>query len=160
MTAPAHTARTQPPAHPLYNGHQTVLALSLDPDLSLWEKTIMPMGVDNGDKVDQTTQWNARYRTYAPRALLEMTDGEMTFAFHPAMLPQVIAVAGKVGSMTQYFPDGSYYDFYGYLKGVKVDALVEGTQPGGTATLVITNLDASGVEVGPVYNAGTTTTPA
>lgn len=162
MAAPTHTNRQTPGAAFLQNGGQlSVLAVALDPDLAIWEKTLKPLGIDNGDKIDVTTQWNDTVRTYAPRALNEITSGGAMFAYNPAAFTQLLAVAGVNGSLTQHYPNGASVDFYGYIKSADFENLEEGTQPSGTLEVVVTNLDADGNEVEPVYNApGTTTTTA
>lgn len=137
------TAARTPAGTMLEDGYQTVITFSGDEDVSLWEKTVQPLGVEGGEKVDITTMHNVDVRTYAPRFLKDIADGQMTVAYDPAVLTQILALVNVAQSITITFPDGSTWTFFGYLRNFQPAALQEGTQPEATCTFVATNVDTS-----------------
>lgn len=54
----AHTTRSAPGGTKLGDGFSTKIAFAADADVSLWEKTVTPPGVDGGDAVDTSTMHN------------------------------------------------------------------------------------------------------
>lgn len=154
MAAPATTARVDPVGIPLAEGASTTYAFERDPDVSLWEISTKPPGLDNGEGIDQTTQHNDTYRVTRPRLLVTLSPITFKFAYDPAVYTQILALVGQEGSITQHFPDGSTLDFWGYLKSAEFDELTRGTRPEGTATIVPTNWDPNNnVEAGPVLTS-------
>ena len=152
----------------LDDGYQTIISFALDPNISLWEKTVQPPGLDGGDAVDTTTMRNTTYRTSYPRALVTMTDMSITAAYDPIMLIRVVGgtvdvdsypgLINKPTTITVEFPDGSKWAFFGFLRSFTPQDHEEGTQP--TATVVITPMNqdpSSHTEESPVLEnaAGT-----
>ncbi len=154
MVAPAVTTRTAPVGIPLENGYQILIAFSQDVDVSLWEKSVKPPGLDGGDPIDITTQWNETYRTQAARSLIKMTDGGMTVGYDPAVYPQIAAIINKEGAITINLPDGSSLSFYGALRTFEPNDQNDGTMPEATCAITVTNRDpTTGDEEAPVYTA-------
>lgn len=155
MAAPATTTRTTPGGVKLKDGYRSLIGFALDPDVSFWEKTLKPPGIDNGDPIDQTTMWNDAWITKAEQALNEVTDGSLKCAYDPNVYNNIITnLMSKNGSITIRYRDGSTLDFYGYLKSFEPDEMVRGTQPEATVTFVATNFDpVNKVEQGPVLTS-------
>lgn len=144
------TARSTPGGIKLDDGYQSLIAFERDSDVSFWEKTVKPPGIDGGDAVETTTMHNTTWRTMSPRALRTMTDCTFTAAYDPAVISQIVALVNQEGAITVHFPDGSTVDFYGYLKSFEPADLAEGTQPEATVTIVCTNQHpTTGVETAP-----------
>ena len=154
MAAPTHTARSSrvPSGIKMDDGYQTLIAFNRAPTIGFWEKTVKPPGLDGGDKIDTTTMHNADWRTFAPRALVTMTDMQTTVAYDPVIYDTVVQVLlNAEGSITVHFPDGSYVSFFGFLKSFEVNDHVEGQQPEATVMITPTNQDpTTGTEQGPV----------
>ena len=151
MAAPTLTARQDPAGIKLKDGYKSVYAFNRDPDISLWEMEVGPPGMDGGDAIETSTMHNDIWRTMAARALKTLTESTFTFAYDPAVYTQLNNLINEEGSITQHFPDGSTLTFYGYLRVVEFDPLVEGEMPTGTATVTPTNQDpVTGAEEGPV----------
>lgn len=156
MTAPAVQTRAIPGSTNTYNkmlrnGYQSKIACSLDPDISFWEKSITPPSMDNGEPIDITTMWNESYRTKAAQALSDSGMCTVRVAYDPDVYNQILAILAQDAQWTVEFPDGSTLSFYGYLKSFEVGELVNGTQPEGTITIVVTNYDqTAGAEEPPV----------
>lgn len=154
MAAPATTTRQTPGGAWLGDGFRTLIAPAYDPDVSFWEKTVKPPGVDGGDKVDTTTMHNLTYRTGASRALATLTASQMKAAYDPAVYTQIIALVNRETSWTVRFPDNSTLDFYGFLRSFEPDELVEGQQPEASILIEPTNYDPTNkVEAGPVMTS-------
>lgn len=152
MTAPAITARATPVGTMLDEGYQALICFAADPDVSLWEKTVQPHGMSNGDPIDITTQHNLSVRTKAPRALNEITDGQMTVAYDPAVEPQIMALLGTKTTVIEFYPDGSQCAYFGYLGSFERSEMDHGTQPEATCMIIATNVDpVSGDEEPPVW---------
>lgn len=157
MAAPTPTARVTPTGIPLETGHSTLFTISLDTNISFWEKTPKPAGIDNGDKIPTTTHHNTTWRTFAPRPLLEMTDATIVAAYDPIVHDELVAIIGKrkLGStacvITEKYPDTSTLCYYGYVKSAEKSDNVEENQPELTVTIVVTNWDPiNNVEASPV----------
>lgn len=148
------TARSTPVGTMLENGYQSLVAFANDPDISFWEKTVQPVGIEGGDKIDITTMHNTIVKTYAAQALSGTSDGSVTAAYDPAVLPQIIAIVNTNQAITNHFPDTSSWDAFGFLQTFQPDALSNGAQPEATCTVVYTNVNpADGSESQPTYNA-------
>jgi hypothetical protein len=158
MTAPVKTARITPTGTRLDDGYQTLVAFAADPDVKIWEKSITPPGLDGLDAIDITTMHNETYRTFAPRALITMTESSFTGAYDASSYNQIVALINVETTITIHFPDGSSIAFYGFLKNFQPNELVEGAQPEATCSFVPTNRDPiTHAEEAPVYDAGTGT---
>jgi len=152
------TARSTPGGIKLKDGYSTKIASAMDPDVSFWEKTVQPPGLDGGEMIPQTTMFNTTWRTFEPRALVTATDMQVVVAYDPAVLTQILALLNVPHSWTIHYPDGSTENWYLALRQFQRAPLVEGTQPEATITMSPTNQDpTSGVETGPAgtYAPGT-----
>jgi hypothetical protein len=148
---PVTTVRQTPLGIRLDDGHSTKIAFERDPDISFWEKTVKPPGIDGGDAVDIQTMHNVTWRPRAPRQLKTLTDLTLKVAYDPAVFTQILALCNVEGSITCIFPDGSTYSFFGFLRVFDPDDNAEGTQPTATITITPTNVDpVTGAEAGPV----------
>lgn len=158
MAAPTPTTRQTPAGIYLEDGHSTLITLAGDPDISLWERTVTPPGIDGEDPVDVTTMHNTVNRTFAPRQLKTLTEMTTTAAYDPAVLTQLYARINIEDTITVTFPDGSTWAFYGYLRAFEPDEISEGEMPSATVTFQPTNWDyVNNTEEGPalVSVAGT-----
>ena len=160
MGTPANTARGAPSGIALKEGFSVEMTFALLPTASLWCKTMKPLPITNNDSIDTTTQKNTAVKTRRPRVLND-TGPETTFkaTYDPNLRSQIRStLVGKEGSITQWFPDNSSEDFFGYLKTADFEEMAEGELPIVNITVVCTNWDPVGrVEAGPVYTdvAGT-----
>lgn len=157
MAAPATTARGTPAGKMLKDGYRSVIASSLNPTVSFWEKTVKPPGLDGGDAIPQSTMHNATWRTFASRSLKELTPITVVAAYDPNVYS-----SGQIGSLinddtgswTVTFRDLSTLDFFGFLQKFEPSELKEGEQPEATITIQPTNWDrTNGVEAAPVMTS-------
>lgn len=158
MAAPAVTDRGVPAGIKLKEGFRIEYAFSINPTVSLWEKDVMPVGIDGGEPVDNTTQHNCLWRTVRPRVLQTATPLTCKSAYDPQVYSQILALVNKEGSITIWFPDYSNVSFFGYLKSFKPNAQEEGKQPEADVEIIPTNWDpVNNVEQGPIYAAASGT---
>lgn len=151
MAAPSSTARVAPDGIPLEDGFSTKIAFEHDPNISFWEKTVKPPGLDGGDAIDITTMHNTTWRTFAARDLKTLTEMSTTVAYDPDVYDEILAIINLEGSITVTFPDGSTLDFFGYLRTFEPNDVSEGSQPEATITIQPTNYDPTNdVEAAPV----------
>lgn len=149
---PTTTARQAPAGIKLENGHSTKIAFAADPDVSFWEKTVKPPGVDGGDAIEVDTMHNTTWRPKAPRTLKTLTDCSGSAAYDPNVITQAILLINVETSITIHFPDGSTLAFFGFLKSLEFNELSEGEFPMLTYTIVPTNADpTTGEEAAPVF---------
>lgn len=154
MTAPAPTARTTPGGNAIIDGYQTLITFAADPDVSIWEKTVKPPGIDGGDKIDITTMHNEELRTFAARSLKTLTDGSSKVAYDAAFYEQAKSLVNVETAITITFRTGDTLVFYGYLQKFEADDLAEGSQPEATVSFVATNRDpVTGAEEDYVFTA-------
>lgn len=154
MANPSTTARVAPTGDRLTDGYKSVVAFSRDSNVNLWEIEVTPPGYDGGDKIPISTMHNVDYRTYAPRALLDVTDGSMRVAYDPILYSEIRNLLNQPGSITYHLPDGSTVDVWGYLKDFQPDGLTEGDMPTANCVIVHTNVDPSdNSEAGPVVTS-------
>lgn len=154
MAAPPTTARATPAGIKLDDGFSTVIAMAGDPDISFWEKTVKPPGIDGGDAVETTTMHNTVWRTMSPRALRTLTECTFTAAYDPGVFDQIVNIINYEQGFTIHFPDGSTLDFYGFLKNFEPQDMSEGAQPEASITISPTNQDpTSGAEEAPVLTS-------
>ena len=143
-------SRTTPVGTALDDGFSTKIAFQADADVSFWEKTVTPPGIDGEDAIDISTMFNTAWRTFSPRSLKTGTDASGTVAWDPAVYTQIIALVNVNTLITVIFPDTSSLDFYGFLQSFVPGEMSEGEQPEADITIKVTNYNfASGVEVAP-----------
>lgn len=158
MAAPAASVRVTPGGIFLPDGYQSFLVVALDTDLSIWEKSGGSLGLDGGEPINITTMHNVLWRTMFLRQLITSTEFNVTGAYDPALLTQLLAVLNVPTTITRVFGDGTTVAFYGGLRNAQFGDLVEGQQPEVTITVTPTNYDhINHVEAGPtvVSAAGT-----
>lgn len=155
MTAPSPTPRVTPTGNMLENGYQSLVTISGDTDIDLWEKTVTAPGYDGGDAINITTMHNQNVITKDLNALFEVTDITMVCAYARSSYGQVVALINVNGVITIRLPDGGTWCAYGGLRSFIPNALERGNQPEATVVLVITNVDpATGAEELPVVSVG------
>jgi hypothetical protein len=154
MAAPSHTARVAPAGIPLYDGHSTTFAFGLDPDISLWEVTLKPPGIDGGELIDITTMHNEDWLTFIGQALKRLTDLTGNALYDPAVWDQILAICNVNGSVTCHLPDGSRISFYGILRVFEPQENQRGQNPRAAFTISPTNWDSTNrTEEGPVVSS-------
>jgi len=146
------TSRSTPVGSRLDDGFSTKIAFAADADVSFWEKTVTPPGIDGGDPIDITNMFNSATRTKAARSLYEVTDASATVAYDPVVIDQILALVNVNGSITVHFPNGDTLDFFGYLRSFTPQENQEGEEPLADIVIVATNVDSStGAETAPNY---------
>lgn len=143
MAAPTPTTRETPLGIPLKDGFPTKITIEDDPDISFWEKTVQPPGLDGGDKIDISTMHNTTYRTYIPRSLKELTDGRCRVAYDPDIYDEILARINVNDVITITFPDGSTLAFWGFIRTFEPQEIAEGGQPEADVQFSPTNYDGS-----------------
>ena len=104
MAAPATTASSTPAGIHLSDGYSTKIAFERDPDVSFWEKTVAPPGLDGGDPIETTTMHNATFRTMRPRALYTLSEMTTTVAYDPNVYNNITDnLLNQEGSITIHF---------------------------------------------------------
>lgn len=152
MGTPANTSRSTPVGIKLGDGYSSLIAFAADPDVSFWEKTVQPIGLEGGEEVDTTTMHNVTVRTSAARGLQTTTPANIVAAYDPQVYDQILALVNVEGSITVHFPNGDTLDFFGFLRSFIPTVMEEGTQPEANIVIVSTNTDPSdGSEASPNY---------
>jgi hypothetical protein len=158
MANPTVTARLLPTGYRLQEGFKITYAFAANPGVQFWEKTVQPPSMDGGDAIEQTTQHNIKYRTWAPRALITLGESTVKAAYDPNVIPELLAIINFITSVTVHYPTNATWCFWGHIQKFVPDALEQGKQPEATITVIADNWDPNNnVEAGPVYTpaAGT-----
>lgn len=140
-TAPVASTRIAPVGIKLDDGYRTLVTIAADTDISFWEKSLKPPGLDGGDPVPTSTMWNNTYNTFNPRQLKTMTESTVMAAYDPAVFSQLLAVINVKTTITFRYPDGTTLAYYGYVRSAEPSEIVEGAQPQLTITIQPTNQD-------------------
>jgi hypothetical protein len=158
MAAPAATARGVPGGKPLKEGYKCLITMALNATFELYEISVTPPSMTNGDEIDTTTQHNIQFTTKAPRGSYEATPlldyGETSSkcGYDPIVYNGAKSHMGKETTITKEWADGSTLAFFGYLKSLDFDEESRGEFPTCTAVFMQTNWDPTGkVEAGPTY---------
>ncbi len=150
MAAPSPGVRLDPVGIMLDEGYRTLITIAADTDISFWEKSVTPPGVDGGDAVDITTMHNDVWRTMRSRSLKTLTEVSCTVGYDPAVITQIVAICNVETTITITFPDGSTWAFYGYLRVFTPSENSEGDPVEADITIQPTNFDpVNHVEAGP-----------
>lgn len=152
IAAPTPTARTLPTGTKEPEGFPVLVTFSLNPGLWFWEKVSKPLAYDDGEPIDQTTQFNVKFMTKAPRALIDTPPLHSKGMYDPDIYSQIITMIGTRQTITHKFPNGSTVCFYGYVQKFEPEDTEIGKAPEADITYVVTNWDqVNQVEAGPAY---------
>lgn len=151
MAAPTPTARVTPTGLMLEDGFKTLFTFARAPSVKLWEISVKPIGFNGGDKIKLSNMHNNRIHTFAPRRLVELTDGSMKVFYDPAVLPTILStLLNEKDVITETYSDGSTYCYHGVLNKFDRDEHQEGEAPTATINIFATGRDTSGAEQVPV----------
>lgn len=151
MAAPTPTPRVLPTGKNLPDGFKSLITFARKTNISFWEKTVQPIGLDGGDPIDTTTMHNIHWRTFRPRHLKTGTPFTCKVAYDPVVFTDIQSLINQDDTVTQTLSDGSTIAFYAFLQKFEPGELQEGQFPEATITVVPTNWDAAnGVEADPV----------
>ena len=137
----------------LDDGHQTLIEFSSNPNIKFYEKEVTPPSMEGGGENDTTTMRNNTVRTKSPKKLKGLGEASLVVAYDTAVLEEVWTLLNTNDQIKITFPDGSTYEFWGWLDNFEPGALVEGEQPTADVTIILSNQDSSGDESEPVYTA-------
>ena len=154
MAAPPVTARVLPTHNKIGNGFPTTIALSLNNAINIFEKTVMPPGIDGGEMIDVTTMLNIAWRTMIPRNLKTLSPITIVGLYSAYLFIDIWAILNQQGAASVHFPDGDVLSFYATLNKFEAPAHAEGVAPEGTFTLTPTNWDPVNlVEAAPIMTS-------
>lgn len=158
MAAPTPSARVTPTAWKEDQGFRIQVTNSVNPAIALWEIEVTPQGVEGGDPIDTSNQFNVKWHTKRPRALVNAEGGKMKCAVCAGSRHEFEALVNIEGVITEHLPDGSTECYYGYYKSIKFDAFKEGERPTCEVEIVETDFDpVNAVEAGPVFTGASGT---
>jgi hypothetical protein len=158
MAAPVPHAPEDNTGAVLGNGYGARLVFSSNPTVPFEEVEVTPPGWEGGEPLDLSNHHNKKYRTKAPRRLIDMTDAELTVNYSTDMVGDIEGLVNHHDTITVWWPDNAHVAFYGYLRTFKPGRLVDGEKPSATVTVVVTNTDpATCKEAGPTWVASTGT---
>lgn len=140
----------------LDDGFSTIITLANIPTVHLYEKEVTPPSISGGGAIDTTNMRNSEWRTSAPKSLKTLGQVTATVAYATDALSVVMAQIGVNQLVTVTFPDGSSFEFYGWLDEFNPANNTEGEQPKATITIRPSLRDSLGVETAPVYNEPST----
>ena len=152
MTAPTAATRGTPTAWKIDQGYRILVANSANLAINLWEIEVTPSGADGGDAIQTSTQLTQQWHTKRPRKLINNEGAKLKFQLAAGSKAQITALINVEATITEIYPDGSTYAYYGYFKSVKFGTFKEGEKPTGDLEIVETDWDyVNGVEAGPVF---------
>jgi len=117
--------------------------------LGLALKSIQPIGVDGGDPIDVTTLTNTLWVTKQPQALQEVPDFSFTCQYYPDDWNTIVSEVNSNQALSITLSDGKILSFWCYLRTFEPKEAGKGEEWQATGTVVVTNMDNSGVEQAP-----------
>lgn len=129
MAAPSATARQSPGGIMLRDGYQSLITFSLDPDISLSEKTTTPPELDGGEPIPQSTMHNVDWHTFYPRQLVKLGDSSYKCAYDPYAYGQIFAILNIPQTITHKWGDGTTIAYFGWVGKATPAEQQEGVQP-------------------------------
>lgn len=153
MGNPTPGTRPAPTAWKVDQGYRIVVGNSRDPNINLWEIEVTPSGDEGGDAINTSTQWNDVRHTKRPRALIDGQGGKITAQLAAGTRAELNAILNKEATITEFYPDGSTYCYFGYFKNAKFSSFKEGDKPTVEVEIVETDWDyVNHVESVPVFS--------
>lgn len=137
------TTRQTPVGVALEDGHPFRIAFALDPDISFWEIRLKPPGLDGGEAIPLTTQWNDAVHTFGFRSLVKVGDLNLVVAYDMRVVDQILAILNENGEITFHVPDGSKLNLYGALRVFDPQEMSEGARPEANVTITPSNRNSS-----------------
>lgn len=121
--------------------------------LTLCLKSLGAVGATGGDPIDATCLSNTEFVTKQPQTLKEIPDIAFTCMYTPSDLATMLAEVNKNQLITLTFAAGEgSLVFWGYLKSYEPKEQGKGEGWEATGVVVVTNMDATGAEVGPTFS--------
>lgn len=151
MAAPTPTARVTPTGLMLEDGFKTLFTFARAPSVKLWEVSVRPIGFNGGEKIKLSNMHNNLIHTFAPRKLIELTDGSAKVFYDPNVLPTILnSLLNQKDVITETYADGSTYCYHGVLNKFERDEHQEGEAPTATINIFALGRDTAGTEQKPV----------
>lgn len=135
------------------DGFATTITFANFPSVKFYEKEVTPPSVTGGGSNDTTTMRNTAWRTLAPKKLKSLGEAKLTAAYDPAVYSDIVAMLQVNQLITVTFPDGSTYEFFGWVDEFAPGAIKEGAQPTADVKILCSNQDGTGAETAPVYTS-------
>lgn len=163
MAAPTATVRPVPTVQAMHDGYRSLLTFSLNPAIWLWERRITPSGRDGGEPIPYSSMHSNVFHSFRPRSLQKGTDLVMICGYDPRVFAgqgtySLDGMINKDQAITQFFPQGSWIAFYGWLRSAIFNEHAEGNPPEVTITVTPSFWDANAqVQAGPAYGTATIT---
>jgi len=134
----------------LDDGFSTTLSFEDDTDVQMAEITVTPPGVDGGGGIDITTMQNSAFRTMAPKSLKTLSPVSATVSYDVDFYTEILSMVNANQLITVNFPGAKTVAFYGFINSFTPSEVAEGEQPRAELEIIVTNVNDSGVETGPV----------
>jgi len=115
--------------------------------------TLGAPGYDTSDKIDNTTLDNTEFETGQPPELKMVTGFSFSVLARPDNLAAIEAQIGVNQELHFGMTGLGGVTFWGYLKSWTPEESEKGTDWKATGEIVVTNMNGSNVETGPVYAA-------
>ena len=115
--------------------------------------TLGSPGYDGGDGIDNTTLDNTEFVSKQPQELKEVTNFTFSCLYAPNNLAAIEAEINKNQSLHLSLVGLGGITFWGFLKSWTPEEGEKGSAWKATGEVVVTNMNATNVETGPVYAA-------
>jgi len=143
MGNPTHGTRVAPSGNfDLFDGFVSKITFANDTNVTFWEKSVKPPGLDGGEPIIRSTMFNTVYHTKHPGGLIDVTPVTTKVAYCLQSYTDILAIINDVNdTVTVTVCDGSQISFFGYLQKFEPDELTPNTHPEATITVIATMYD-------------------
>lgn len=127
---------------------------------TFFAQTVTPPPMTAGGANDVTSMENTQWRTKASKKLIDMGDVQATGFYSASLYSSLVSQLTVNQEITITFPletgetTAATLVVYGWLDAFEPQAHEEGSAPQANITIIISNRDATGAEIAPVYTAG------
>jgi len=128
------------------DGFGTRISVTANATHTFFETSVTPMGFEGDDPVEQTSNANAKFRSFAPGALITKSSATVTVYYEKDKAAVIYADIQVAGTITTTFEDGSAITDNGWIQSFVPDEQSGGERPTATLTLAWEGEDSAGVD--------------
>lgn len=139
ITSPSHGTRLPPESTAFFlkNGLRSLITFASNRDVKLWEKAVMPPGIDGGATIPLGSLYSQKYQMISPSDLITVTEARALVAYDPAVMEDIINLVNlTTDTITLTFPNTNRWSFNGCLQKFIPNEMTDGIQPTALITVI------------------------
>ena len=127
------------------DGFGTRITVTANATHTFEETAVTPMGFEGDDPVEQTSNNNTKFRSFAPGALITKSSATATVYYEKDKVAAIYADLQIAGTVEVTFEDGSDFTDNGWIQSFVPDEQSGGERPTATITIAWEGESSAGV---------------